>query len=415
MAEQWSELRSITSAMLLTKFAVERGALAPRLLRGTQIKAGALNDPTAEITARQELTLMRNIVDELGDEPGLGLLAGERYHATTHGVWGFAVISSPDVRSALDIGMRYADLAFSFSRLYLDHDGPHPRIVFDDSNVPVEVRRFHFERDFAATLTIARDLIPLQLPTRSIEIPFAEHPVYAAFAAAIPDALVTYDAPIAVLTLDASGMTLPVPQANPHTATLYERQCFDLVQRRRERLGVSGQVRNLLIRRGGMAAQPDIAADLNISVRTLRRRLADENTTFRELSDETFGVLSEELLGAGLTVDQVASRLGYSSPSAFTHAFKAWKGETPGRYARARRLASTHRRQRPRAILGWNRPAAGGRLVVSVAAVAITVRTPRREGCCGATSIARPRVSPLLHRDDRDDQGRDRVCPRPAE
>ena len=62
-----------------------------------------------------------------------------------------------------------------------------------------------------------------------------------------------------------------------------------------------------------------------------------EGITFRELENETFGVLAEELLAAGLSVAQVAARLGYSSSSALTHAFKSWKGMAPGSFARSRR------------------------------------------------------------------------------
>jgi len=81
-----------------------------------------------------------------------------------------------------------------------------------------------------------------------------------------------------------------------------------------------------------------VAADLNLGVRTFRRRLAEEGVTFRDLSDETFGVLAEELLSTGLTVEQVAIRLGYSGAPALTRAFKSRTGETPGRFARAHRL-----------------------------------------------------------------------------
>ncbi|MBU3065280.1 hypothetical protein KO481_27605 [Nocardia sp. NEAU-G5] len=52
------------------------------------------------------------------------------------------------------------------------------------------------------------------------------------------------------------------------------------MQSRRSRTGPSGQVRELLIRRGAVSDQAHIAADLDISVRTLRRRPAGEGTTF---------------------------------------------------------------------------------------------------------------------------------------
>ncbi|MFE3193600.1 AraC family transcriptional regulator [Nocardia sp. NPDC059240] len=327
----------MTSAALLADFAAELGVPTARTLRGTGIRVGLLHDPMAEITAGQELSLLRNVIDELGDRPGLGLAAGTRYHASSHGVWGFAVISSPNVRSALEVGVGFAELSFSFARIRLDYEGPHPVIAFDDSAVPPQVRRFHTERDLQATLTIQHELIPIHLPVRRLELPFPADPVYDGFLAYAPTATIVFDAPAPRLIIDASALDIPFPQANPHIAAMYERQCADLVQRRSERLGVSGQVRAALVRRGGIAAQPEVAADLTLSVRTLRRRLADEGTTFREVSEETFGLLAEELLDAGLTVEQVAERLGYSTASAFTHAFKSWKGEPPGRYTRNRR------------------------------------------------------------------------------
>lgn len=337
MAASWTKLRSVASAAVLTDFAMERGMSANRILRGTDITPGMLRTPAAEIAASQELALLSNIVAGLGDTPGLGLAAGARYHASTHGAWGFAVLSSPTVGSALEVGVTFAELSFSFATITVDREGPHPSLVYDDSLVPEDIRRFHIEHNLQSTVTIQRELIPLALPVRHLELPFAEHPVYDDLLAQMEVTDVVYDAPRAVVTIDASILDLPLPQANPSIAAMYERQCAELVARRSERLGISGRVRDALVRRGGLAGQAEVAAELNLGIRTLRRRLAEEGTTFRELNEETSGLLAEELLDAGLTVEQVADRLGYSSASAFTHAFKSWKGDTPGRYARTRR------------------------------------------------------------------------------
>lgn len=339
MVAHWTKLRSVASAALLTDFAIERGMSANQVLKGSGITPGMLHDAAAEITAGQELALTRNIVAGLGDSPGLGLAAGARYHASAHGAWGFAVLSSSTVRSALEAGVRFAELAFSFATIYLEHEGPHPSLVYDDRMVPPEIRRFHIEHNLRATLTIQRELIPIQLPVRRIAFPMPADPVYDELLSQMAVNEVIFDAPFATVTIDASVLDLPLPQANPSIAAMYERQCAELVARRRERLGISGRVRDALVRRGGLAGQPEVAADLTMSIRTLRRRLAEEGTTFRELSEETFGLLAEELLNAGFTVEQVAERLGYSSASAFTYAFKSWKGEPPGRYARAKRVA----------------------------------------------------------------------------
>lgn len=71
--------RNVVSASLLTRFAVERGADRERLLRNTGLDAAALADPATEVRAAQELQLVRNLIEQLGDRPGLGLDAGLGY------------------------------------------------------------------------------------------------------------------------------------------------------------------------------------------------------------------------------------------------------------------------------------------------------------------------------------------------
>src|SRR5437773_11316119 len=93
-ASGWDTPRSSASAALLVRFAAENGVPSQRCLRRTGLTQAVLDDPAGEIRARQELAVVRNIVRTLDDPPGLGLEAGSRYHLTTYGIWGFALISS---------------------------------------------------------------------------------------------------------------------------------------------------------------------------------------------------------------------------------------------------------------------------------------------------------------------------------
>jgi AraC-like DNA-binding protein len=117
-----------------------------------------------------------------------------------------------------------------------------------------------------------------------------------------------------------------------------EAQCRDLVARRRARTGTAHEVRELLTRLGALGSpMPEIARELNLSARTLRRRLEEEGTSFRALLDEVREALAEELLTMGaVPVEDVAVRLGYAEASSFIHAFKRWKGVTPTAYVRHR-------------------------------------------------------------------------------
>ncbi|WP_122186342.1 AraC family transcriptional regulator [Nocardia stercoris] len=340
-SQQHAQIRSIASATLLAEFAQTRGLKLPDILRNTDIHADQLTDHSAEISLRQELAVMRNIVSATGDEPGLGLMAGLLCHPPSLGVLGFAIASSSTLRRALEISLRYSDLLFVVGRHWLEEHGDELWIVRDDRGVPPEVRRFAMERDLAALATIQQDLLPTRLPLSRVQVVLPAHPIYEMFGALFGVDRIDFGARPTILAAPAAMMDMPLPQSNPTTARFYEQQCAEIVQRRRGRVGISGRVRQLLIRHGGVTDQTHIAADLDLSVRTLRRRLADEGTTFRELSTETIGLLAEELLTAGLTVEQVADRLGYSSVSAFATAFRSWKGQPPGHFARTHRGRST--------------------------------------------------------------------------
>jgi AraC-like DNA-binding protein len=73
-----------------------------------------------------------------------------------------------------------------------------------------------------------------------------------------------------------------------------------------------------------------IARALGLSARSLRRRLAEEGTSFREVVDAALGTLARRLVSdKDLPIEAVASAMGYSHSSAFHRAFKRWTGATP--------------------------------------------------------------------------------------
>ena len=77
----------------------------------------------------------------------------------------------------------------------------------------------------------------------------------------------------------------------------------------------------------------DIAAQLNITDRTLRRRLLREGTSFQTLKDNFRRDKAIDLLAkSSLSVAEIAQELGFAEPNAFTRAFKQWTGSTPKSY-----------------------------------------------------------------------------------
>jgi AraC-like DNA-binding protein len=75
----------------------------------------------------------------------------------------------------------------------------------------------------------------------------------------------------------------------------------------------------------------DIAATLQLSPRTLQRKLAEAGVSFQQILDETRHELALSYLqNADFSLSDIAFLLGYREQSAFQHAFKEWTGVTPG-------------------------------------------------------------------------------------
>jgi AraC-like DNA-binding protein len=308
-------------------------------LRGTGIDGASLSDPYAEITAHQELRVIENLVDALDDPEGVGLEAGIRYRLTTYGIWSYALLSSRTVRDAHSVAMQFVDLTYALTVISAV-EGPHELLVsYDDLHdpMPERVRCFVLERDIAAGLTIWREGLaqPISPMRLSLKLP---EPRDARRFEDVFGVVPEFEAERSVVTMDARLLDLPLPQASELTAKMSLAQCAEILDRRRARRGVSGQVRDELLRDPRrIPTQEELARRLHVSVRTLRRQLAEDGTTFRALLEDTRQGLAEELLGTDrLTIEQVADRVGYAEASSFIHAFTRWNGMAPGRWARER-------------------------------------------------------------------------------
>lgn len=106
---------------------------------------------------------------------------------------------------------------------------------------------------------------------------------------------------------------------------------------KRRNTPVAYQVRCAILRKLGLMAidQTNIADNLGMSRRTLRRKLSEEGCHFQQLLDHCRMQLSIiELTKSNLTFSQIALKTGFSEQSAFTRAFSKWSGITPREYQR---------------------------------------------------------------------------------
>jgi AraC-like DNA-binding protein len=73
-----------------------------------------------------------------------------------------------------------------------------------------------------------------------------------------------------------------------------------------------------------------VAAQLDISTRTLQRRLAENNLTHSQLVHQArITKACQRLSQPNVRISKIARETGFASPSAFTRAFQSWTGTTP--------------------------------------------------------------------------------------
>jgi AraC-like DNA-binding protein len=98
---------------------------------------------------------------------------------------------------------------------------------------------------------------------------------------------------------------------------------------------ISARIRALLGEdfREDLPSFDELTGMLNMSPRTLRRRLEREGTSYQRIKDNARRDLAITLLTRDrMTVSDVAERVGFSDPSAFHRSFKKWTGLSPGEY-----------------------------------------------------------------------------------
>jgi len=102
-----------------------------------------------------------------------------------------------------------------------------------------------------------------------------------------------------------------------------------------EVVGVPGRVLEALQKRVGHSGLSigDVADDLNLSKRTLQRRLQQQDINFADLRDQVrFHTSIDYLINQHLSIDSISSSLDFSDRTSFTNAFKRWTSLSPSTF-----------------------------------------------------------------------------------
>jgi AraC-like DNA-binding protein len=141
-----------------------------------------------------------------------------------------------------------------------------------------------------------------------------------------------------VLLLRSDVLMLPLVESTPELGAKFEAYAAALVGRMSPESNLVERVRGeiaegFLI---GSAMEAAVAERLAMTVRTMHRRLAEADTSFRKIRDELLRERAEGLLRERrVPIAEVSYLLGYGEPSNFHRAFRRWTGLTPAAWRAA--------------------------------------------------------------------------------
>lgn len=135
------------------------------------------------------------------------------------------------------------------------------------------------------------------------------------------------------IVLSTASLAFALPQAS---AALRQAAQADLAAALAATAPGTGQkVRHVLrwLMLLGRTTMPDVASQMGLHPRALRRALLREATRFEAIKAEVRHAVACELLSLGaLPVADIAATLDFASASAFVHAFRRWSGVSPARW-----------------------------------------------------------------------------------
>jgi AraC-like DNA-binding protein len=277
--------------------------------------------------------LWQEAVRVTGD-PHLGLHAAASLPDRAESAFGYVMASSPTLREAIELMVRYQALHFDGNALSLDDRDDHVALrVSLPSSMPSSVHQTEY-----ICVLLKRACTMVVGPTFGLLGVHFRHagPASATEHERIFECPVRFRQSENALLMARRMLSRASLFANPD---IFE-SVRAIAERRLAEVGRPDCVR--LVRKALGALLPgecrieDVAKQLGLSRRSLQRRLAAEGSSFATVLDQARRERALALIPhRHVTVAAIASDVGFADPRAFVRAFHRWTGLTPSAFRAA--------------------------------------------------------------------------------
>jgi AraC-like DNA-binding protein len=269
-------------------------------------------------------------------DPLFALRTGLRFHVSSYGMYGFAILSSTNFRKTERFIERFHQLATPLADISFSERSQFATwavVPMADPVVDPRLYRFLVELQLASLVAVHRDVMGRGFAPSEL------HVTYAAVGEARPyaevcDCAVLFEQRTNCLRFRSSWLDKRPECGNEVTFAELLKLCDDQLAALRLRVGFVGTVRAaILVNIGRHVTTVAIARGLHISARTLRRRLHADGVTLRKLHTELRRTLAMQYLrDTTLGVEDIAAALGFHDAKGFSRAFRRWVQKSPMDY-----------------------------------------------------------------------------------
>ena len=313
-----------------------RGVHPDEVLRRAGVDPAVFRNPNNDLPYAALGRIVGEGVKATGCE-SLGLAAGDWSGATAAGLPALVALNAPTVRDALQVFCASLKASDTGGVAVIEERARVALLNYAVIAPDIEASDQIVDGAMAIAFHLMRALCnPAWRPTRvrlTRDPPLDKAPFAKLFGAPIE-----FGAPAAALVFDAATLDAPVAGRNPHYADILAPLLAAAADSARSDflMTVKSIIRSQI--GAGALSRDSVCRALNLNARTLAHRLEARGITYSALAEEAKFDAARRFLQGGKPIAEIATLLGFSEPSAFTRAFKAWSGATPARWRAGRAL-----------------------------------------------------------------------------
>jgi len=310
--------------------ALERsGVPRERFLQAAPIDPSVLGSAEGRLDLATYDALLELALSMTGD-PAFGLRMGETFNTANYSLTAHLAVHASTLRDAIDAMQRFYRLLSDQLLWRLVEEGRTASLVYDARPGSAPGRRFRAELTVTGLYKLFKYFAPRARP-RMVAFDYPA-PAYRAEYARVFEGAERFDQKVVGVVFDRDLLGSLQLHRDPELHATIVSGAERRVSQMASEASYGERVRQHILasKVPGRHDMETVARALGLSARSLRRRLAEEGTSFKDEVDAALGTLARRLVSdEERPIEAAAYAMGFSHPSAFHRAFKRWTGATP--------------------------------------------------------------------------------------